>query len=43
MDDTIPGGPVERVAEYVAPFTLADREKDYRQAWTHFSDRKEAN
>ena len=26
MDDTMPGGPIERVIEYVAPFGLADRE-----------------
>ncbi len=41
VDDTLPGGPVERIVEYVAPFTLADRETDYRQVWAHFADRKE--
>ena len=41
VDDTLPGGPVERVVEYVAPFTLADRETDYRQAWAHFECRQE--
>lgn len=36
IDDTQPGGPIERTIQYVAPFTLADREADYRVAWTHF-------
>ncbi|MEW6166494.1 MAG: class I SAM-dependent DNA methyltransferase [Pseudomonadota bacterium] len=35
-DDTLPGGPVERIIEYHAPFTPADREADYRVAWAHF-------
>lgn len=35
-DDTIPGGPVERTIEYVAPFTRCDREKDYETAWKFF-------
>jgi len=35
-DDTLPGGPIERTIEYVAPFALADRESDYRIAWDHF-------
>ena len=39
MDDTMPGGPVERVIEYVAPFALADREQDYRAAWAEFERR----
>lgn len=38
-DDTQPGGPVQRVIEYHAPFTLADREADYRVAWAHFETR----
>lgn len=38
-DDTLPGGPVERVIKYVAPFALADREADYRMAWAHFEMR----
>ena len=37
-DDTLPGGPVQRTLEYVAPFALADREADYRLAWAHFSE-----
>ena len=32
-DDTRPGGPVPREIEYVAPFTLCNREDDYRVAW----------
>jgi hypothetical protein len=36
--DFLPGGPVQRVVEYVAPFALADREADYRVAWVHFSE-----
>jgi hypothetical protein len=39
MDDTMPGGPIERVIEYVAPFGLADREQDYRVAWAEFERR----
>lgn len=39
MDDTMPGGPIERVIEYVAPFGLADREADYRLAWAEFERR----
>lgn len=38
-DDTIPGGPVDRAIQYVAPFALADREADYRVAWAHFEQR----
>jgi hypothetical protein len=36
VDDTQPGGPVERTIEYLAPFTLPDREADYAQAWAVF-------
>lgn len=35
-DDTMPGGPVERTIEYVAPFDRCDREKDYEIAWKFF-------
>lgn len=38
-DDTMPGGPIERWIEYVAPFELADREEDYRVAWAEFERR----
>ena len=37
MDDTQPGGPVERTIRYVAPFDRCDREKDYETAWAFFS------
>lgn len=40
-DDTQPGGLTQRIIQYTAPFTLADREADYRVAWAHFA--KEAN
>ena len=36
MDDTMPGGSVERTIEYVAPFNRCDREKDYETAWKFF-------
>ena len=32
-DDTLPGGPIERVIKYTAPFDKCDREEDYREAW----------
>ncbi|MED4600212.1 N-6 DNA methylase [Paenibacillus validus] len=35
-DDTMPGGPVERTIEYVAPFDRCDREQDYETAWAFF-------
>ena len=38
-DDTLPGGPVERTIEYVAPFDRCDREKDYETAWKFFEER----
>jgi hypothetical protein len=41
-DDTLPGGPVDRTIQYVAPFALADREADYRIAWAHFAARQAA-
>jgi hypothetical protein len=39
MDDTLPGGPVERTVTYVAPFDRCDREKDYETAWAAFEKR----
>jgi len=36
LDDTQPGGPMQRTIQYTAPFTLADREVDYRVAWAFF-------
>lgn len=38
-DDTIPGGPVTRTIEYVAPFDKCDREKDYEEVWHNFEAR----
>ena len=38
-DSTLPGDPVDRVVQYVAPFALSDRETDYRTAWAHFASR----
>lgn len=37
MDDTLPGGPKERVRTYVAPFARANREEDYQRAWEWFA------
>ena len=39
MDDTQPGGPVERMIEYVAPFDRCDREEDYETAWKFFREK----
>lgn len=39
LDDTQPGGPIHRTIRYTAPFTLADREADYRVAWAFFQNR----
>ncbi|MBR6862350.1 MAG: class I SAM-dependent DNA methyltransferase [Acidaminococcaceae bacterium] len=39
IDDTLPGGPVERTIEYVAPFDRCDREQDYETAWKFFKER----
>ena len=39
LDDTLPGGPHERVITYQAPFARCDREEDYRTAWDEFSHR----
>ncbi len=46
QDDTFPGGPVQRVIEYHAPFDRCDREREYRTAWnvlrSRFPSRGEA-
>jgi hypothetical protein len=34
VDDTLPGGPVERTITYEAPFDRCDRVEDYRLAWS---------
>jgi hypothetical protein len=41
MDDTLPGGPRERVVTYFAPFDACYRETDYATAWAEF-DRRDA-
>lgn len=38
QDDTLPGGPTERVIEYHAPFDKFDREADYAEAWRFFDE-----
>lgn len=42
IDDTLPGGPVERTITYEAPWTLSDRVADYRVVWDYF-EKQEAN
>ena len=37
-DDTLPNGPHQKVRRYEAPFTLANREADYRIAWEFFEE-----
>lgn len=37
MDDTLPGGQVERTVSYQAPYYKPDREQDYRIAWEIFA------
>lgn len=39
IDDTMPGGPIERTIVYEAPFDRCDRERDYEIAWTEFEKR----
>ena len=39
MDDTMPGGSIERTIEYVAPFDRCDRERDYETAWEFFEEK----
>ena len=36
IDDTLPGGPVERIITYEAPFDRCDRVGDYRVGWGFF-------
>lgn len=42
LDDTQPGGPVERVITYTSPWYLPNREEDYKQAWDVFTARFKA-
>jgi hypothetical protein len=37
-DDTLPNGPHQKTRRYEAPFTLANREADYRIAWDFFDE-----
>lgn len=37
-DDTLPGGPRTVERTYTAPFARANREEDYRTAWTFFEN-----
>jgi len=37
VDDTLPGGPVERTIIYEAPFARCDRAGDYRVVWEFFN------
>ena len=39
LDDTMPGGPIERTIVYKAPFVKCDREEDYEVAWAEFKRR----
>lgn len=39
IDDTKPGGPVEKVITYTSPWYLPNREEDYRIAWEAFEKR----
>ena len=43
IDDTQPGGPVQRTIEYVAPFDRCDRVKDYETAWKFFEEKYNSN
>jgi hypothetical protein len=38
VDDTLPGGPVERTITYEAPFDRCDRVGDYRVVWGYFEN-----
>ncbi|MGV0887358.1 class I SAM-dependent DNA methyltransferase [Acinetobacter venetianus] len=42
LDDTQPGGCVERVITYTSPWYLPNREEDYKQAWEVFTARFKA-
>jgi hypothetical protein len=39
IDDTMPGGPIERTITYEAPFDRCNREKDYEVVWAEFERR----
>jgi hypothetical protein len=39
-DDTLPGGPLQKIVIYEAPFDTCDHEQDYATAWAAFEARK---
>jgi hypothetical protein len=41
IDDTLPGGPIERTITYEAPFDRCDRVEDYRVAWEFFEQNRD--
>lgn len=43
LDDTLPGGPVERTITYQAPFDRCDRVGDYRVVWEFFNEQQGAD
>jgi methylase of polypeptide subunit release factors len=43
LDDTLPGGPVERTITYEAPFDRCDRVGDYRVVWEYFNEQQGAD
>ena len=42
VDDTIPGGPVERKISFEAPFDRCDRVEDYKVAWEFFENKNKS-
>jgi hypothetical protein len=42
IDDTLPGGPVERTITYEAPWSTCNRVEDYRVVWGYF-EKQEGN
>ena len=42
VDDTIPGGPVERKISFEAPFDRCDRVEDYKIAWEFFEHKNKS-
>jgi len=43
IDDTLPGGSIERTITYTAPFDRCNREADYATAWTAFENMSNVN
>ena len=42
LDDTLPGGPVQRTITYQAPWVRCDRVEDYRMGWEFFEKEGES-